>query len=227
MRLGLCVVLAALAAMTFPGATRADCADVTQFVPASSYGSVAGASLCPLESQPIEEMLRTFRHARSLERLQHRRQLESERRERAAAQRAAAARGARFASASKAVAPGAAPTAVKSAIDAANAIAITPYVWGGGHTSFESSGYDCSGAVSYALHGAGLLDAPLTSGALERYGEPGPGRWMTIYASADHAYAVIAGLRWDTVGYGDGVGPRWHREPPYPNGYVVRHPVGY
>ena len=112
--------------------------------------------------------------------------------------------------------PRGAPPAVKAAIAAANSIATTPYVWGGGHGSCYSYGYDCSGAVSFALYGAGLLDTPLTSGALESYGEPGPGRWITIYASATHTYAVIAGLRWDTVGDAPGTGPRWHAEPPYP-----------
>ncbi len=124
-------------------------------------------------------------------------------------------------------APASAPPAVKAAIAAANSITKTPYIWGGGHGSWYSSGYDCSGAVSFALFGGGLLDTPLTSGALESYGEPGPGRWITIYANATHTYAVIAGLRWDTVGDESGTGPRWHAEPPYPEGFVVRHPVGY
>jgi cell wall-associated NlpC family hydrolase len=124
-------------------------------------------------------------------------------------------------------APRSAPPAVKAAIAAANSISTTPYVWGGGHGSWYSYGYDCSGAVSFALYGGGLLDTPLTSGALESYGEPGPGRWITIYASPTHTYAVIAGLRWDTVGDAQGTGPRWHPEPPYPEGFVVRHPTGY
>jgi membrane-bound lytic murein transglycosylase B len=124
-------------------------------------------------------------------------------------------------------APQNAPPAVKAAISAANSIATLPYVWGGGHGSWYSSGYDCSGAVSFALYGAGLLDRPLTSGDLESYGEPGPGRWITIYASPTHTYAEIAGLRWDTVGDAQGTGPRWHTEPPYPEGFVVRHPAGY
>ncbi|HEX3361443.1 MAG TPA: lytic murein transglycosylase, partial [Solirubrobacterales bacterium] len=120
-----------------------------------------------------------------------------------------------------AAAPAGAPPAVKAAIAAANSIATTPYVWGGGHASFYSYGYDCSGAVSFALYGAGLLETPLTSGALESYGEPGPGKWITIYANAEHTYMVIGGLRWDTVGDANGTGPRWHAEPPYPEGFVV------
>jgi membrane-bound lytic murein transglycosylase B len=126
-----------------------------------------------------------------------------------------------------AAAPTAAPPAVKAAIAAANSIATTPYVWGGGHASFYSYGYDCSGAVSFALYGAGLLETPLTSGSLESYGEAGPGKWITIYANATHTYMVIGGLRWDTVGDANGTGPRWHAEPPYPEGFVVRHPIGY
>jgi soluble lytic murein transglycosylase-like protein len=128
---------------------------------------------------------------------------------------------------SLATAPRSAPPAVKAAIAAANSISTTPYVWGGGHSSWYSYGYDCSGAVSFALYGAGLLDRPLVSGELESYGEPGPGKWITIYASPTHTYAVIAGLRWDTVGNENGSGPRWHNEPPYPEGFVVRHPTGY
>ena len=125
-------------------------------------------------------------------------------------------------------APQSAPPAVKAAIAAANSITTTPYVWGGGHGSFYSYGYDCSGAVSFALYGAGLLSTPLTSGSLESYGEEGPGKWITIYANATHTYMTIAGLRFDTAGNPEGVsGPRWHVEPPYPDGFVVRHPAGY
>jgi soluble lytic murein transglycosylase-like protein len=126
-----------------------------------------------------------------------------------------------------AAAPRTAPPAIKAVIAAANSIATTPYVWGGGHGSWYSYGYDCSGAVSFALYGGGLLDTPLTSGSLESYGEPGPGRWITIYANATHTYMTVAGLRWDTVGDAEGTGPRWHVEPPYPDGFVVRHPPGY
>ncbi len=125
-------------------------------------------------------------------------------------------------------APESAPPAVKAAIAAANSITATPYVWGGGHGSWYSYGYDCSGAVSFALYGAGLLSTPLTSGSLESYGEEGPGEWITIYANATHTYMTIAGLRFDTAGNPAGVsGPRWHVEPPYPEGFVVRHPAGY
>ena len=128
----------------------------------------------------------------------------------------------------KALAPLDAPAVVKQVIAAANRISSTPYVWGGGHARWWDRGYDCSGSVSYALHGAGLLEAPLVSGSFMTWGAPGPGRWITIYANRKHVYAVIAGLRWDTGGDTAGTtGPRWHAEPPYPKGFVVRHPVGY
>lgn len=125
-----------------------------------------------------------------------------------------------------ALAPADAPDEVKRAISAANQIVGKPYIWGGGHASWYSKGYDCSGAVSYALGGAGLLEAPVSSGQLEHWGKPGPGRWITVYANAGHTYAVIAGLRWDTVGDAHGTGPRWHAESPYPQGFVARHPAG-
>lgn len=128
----------------------------------------------------------------------------------------------------RAVAPASAPPAVKQVIAAANRIRSTPYIWGGGHGRWWDRGYDCSGAVSYALHGAALLAAPLVSGSFTTWGEPGPGRWITVYANRQHVYAVIAGLRWDTGGDAPGVtGPRWHAEPAYPKGYIVRHPAGY
>ncbi len=126
---------------------------------------------------------------------------------------------------SEASAPASAPAAVQEVISAGNAIATTPYIWGGGHGSFESSGYDCSGAVSYALHGAGLLESPLDSTGLETWGEPGPGQWITVYANAEHAWMVIAGIAFDTVG---GPGPRWHSSPvDSTEGFIARHPPGY
>ncbi|HEY5334193.1 MAG TPA: hypothetical protein VIJ21_11665 [Solirubrobacterales bacterium] len=129
-----------------------------------------------------------------------------------------------FISESEASAPEAAPEQVKGAVAAANAIAMTPYIWGGGHGSFESSGYDCSGAVSYALHGGGLLESPLDSTGLETWGEAGPGKWITVYANAEHAWMIIGGLAFDTVG---GPGPRWHSSPvDSPEGFIVRHPPG-
>jgi hypothetical protein len=129
-----------------------------------------------------------------------------------------------------ALAPPSAPQRIKAAISAANTIIGRPYIWGGGHASWYSRGYDCSGgsgAVSYALAGGGFLSTPLDSRQLESWGAPGPGRWLTVYANAGHAYAVIAGLRWDTVGDARGTGPRWHPALPYPEGFVARHPPGF
>jgi len=125
-----------------------------------------------------------------------------------------------------AIAPAGAPEEVERAISAANAIVGRPYVWGGGHASWNDRGYDCSGAVSYALGGAGLLGAPVASSALMDWGEPGRGKWITVYSNPGHTYAVIAGLRWDTAGEQRGTGPKWHAELPYPEGYVARHPPG-
>jgi peptidoglycan hydrolase-like protein with peptidoglycan-binding domain len=124
-----------------------------------------------------------------------------------------------------AVAPADAPAPVLAAIAAANRITSKPYRYGGGHAKVEDRGYDCSGAVSYALIGAGLLDRPLPSSGLMRYGEPGRGRWITVYAHGGHAYAVIGGLRFDTSGRGED-GPRWRPEPRSRRRYDVRHPPG-
>jgi len=126
-----------------------------------------------------------------------------------------------------ALAPPSAPQRIKAAISAANQIIGRPYIWGGGHDSWYSRGYDCSGAVSYALAGGGFLQAPLDSSRLMRWGAPGRGRWLTVYANPGHAYAVIAGMRWDTVGDARGSGPRWHPALPYPEGFVARHPPGF
>ncbi len=123
--------------------------------------------------------------------------------------------------------PTTAPPAVKAAIAAANKIRTKPYVWGGGHGQWWDEGYDCSGAVSYALHGAGLITVPMDSGEMMGWGEPGKGRWITIYANSGHAFAVIDGLRWDTVGDASGTGPRWHRNMVSTAGFVARHPAGY
>lgn len=127
-----------------------------------------------------------------------------------------------------AVAPAGAPQAVVNAIAAGNAIRKQPYVWGGGHGSFESRGYDCSGAVSYVLHAAGMLSSPLPSGPLMSWGLSGKGRWISVMASPSHAYAVIAGLRFDTSSYGSGgSGPRWRWTKRRPKGFAVRHFSGY
>jgi cell wall-associated NlpC family hydrolase len=127
----------------------------------------------------------------------------------------------------RAIAPPGAPDAVKQVIAAANRINGRPYVWGGGHAGFLSKGYDCSGAVSYALHGAGLLETTMVSGQLAYWGEAGPGSWITIYANADHVFMVVAGLRFDTRGDRFGVsGPRWKMASADPRRFVARHPSG-
>src|SRR3954451_14953329 len=117
------------------------------------------------------------------------------------------------------------PGAVSRAIAAANRIAGVPYRFGGGHRSFRDSGYDCSGSVSYVLHGAGRLSSPLDSSALMSYGAPGRGRWITIYANPGHAYMVIRGRRYDTTGRAE-TGSRWQHVKRSSAGYVVRHPSG-
>jgi hypothetical protein len=127
-----------------------------------------------------------------------------------------------------AYAPGNAPYRVKAAIWAVNSIRHKPYHWGGGHGSFFDSGYDCSGAVSFALHSAGMLNQPLPSEDLLRYGERGRGRWITVYSRHGHTFAIIAGLRLDTTDfrYGGDVGPRWYTEGRNTWGFSARHPEG-
>lgn len=127
-----------------------------------------------------------------------------------------------------AYAPSRAPQNVKNAIWAVNTLRRKPYVWGGGHGSFNDYGYDCSGTVSFALHGAGLISAPMPSSDLMRYGERGHGRWITIYSRPGHTFAVIAGLRLDTTDFrrGGNDGPRWHADLRDTGGYVARHPAG-
>jgi hypothetical protein len=140
--------------------------------------------------------------------------------------RTSASCGARLVS-GRAVAPPGAPATVKRVIAAANRINGRPYVWGGGHLSWLSRGYDCSGAVGYALHGAGLLDVTMVSGQLASWGEPGVGRWITVYANPDHVYMLVAGLRFDTRDAPPGVtGPRWHRASVDASGFAMRHPPG-
>lgn len=124
-----------------------------------------------------------------------------------------------------AVAPPDAPVPVQAAIAAANRITSMPYRWGGGHGRWEDDGYDCSGAVSYVLHGAGLTADPMDSSGLARWGESGAGTWVTVYGRADHAFVVIAGLRFDTSGRGED-GPRWRPEVRSAAHYAARHPSG-
>lgn len=125
----------------------------------------------------------------------------------------------------RAIVPADAPAAVRRLLRAANRINRTPYVWGGGHGSWESAGYDCSGSVGYVLHAAGVLDRFVTSGDLATYGRPGRGRWVTVYAHGGHTYLMVAGLRFDTIAH-KSTGSRWSREPWTTDGYTVRHPAG-
>ena len=126
----------------------------------------------------------------------------------------------------KAIAPEDAPNAVKKVIAAANEIRNKPYKYGGGHGRWKDRGYDCSGAVSYALHGAKLLRAPLDSNGLARYGKKKKGKWITVYGASSHAYMVVAGLRFDTS-MTPGNGPGWSKKMrSTPESYVARHPRG-
>ena len=128
-----------------------------------------------------------------------------------------------------AVAPANAPQTVKQVIAAANAIAFTPYMYGGGHGSWTSSGYDCSGSVGFALHGGGLLSQTEDSGEMETYGSAGAGAWITLWANAGHVYANIAGLWFDTAAQSSANGDdRWSRQRISPrSGFVERHPTAY
>jgi hypothetical protein len=129
----------------------------------------------------------------------------------------------------RAVAPMDAPPVVKKVIAAANKIRTKPYIYGGGHARWWDRGYDCSGAVSFALRGGKFLTSPMPSGPMESWGEAGKGRWITVYANSGHAYAVIAGLRWDTAGNSGSSGPRWSESlsAAASGTFVARHPTGY
>jgi hypothetical protein len=126
------------------------------------------------------------------------------------------------------VPPADAPPRVKAVIAAANQIRSKPYIYGGGHARWWDRGYDCSGSVSFALHGGKFLESPVPSTSLEGWEEEGEGRWITVYSSPGHAYAVIAGVRWDTSGdEGGETGPRWHADLRDNVGFIARHPAGY
>lgn len=124
-----------------------------------------------------------------------------------------------------ATAPAAAPPVVQAVIAAGNAIATKPYIYGGGHGKWEDEGYDCSGSVSYALHGAGLLETSMPSGGFMKWGAAGPGEWITVYANPGHMYMTVAGLRFDTSGRAR-AGTRWQKDPRPTQNYVISHPPG-
>ncbi|MBJ7348813.1 MAG: hypothetical protein JHC87_09620 [Thermoleophilaceae bacterium] len=121
-----------------------------------------------------------------------------------------------------AIAPSDAPASIQAAVAAGNQIRNKPYIWGGGHGSFNAAGYDCSGSVSYVLHAAGVLSSPMASGPLESWGSPGPGNWITVYANAGHVWMTVGGVAFDTSGIG-GNGSRWQPGGKPTGGYVVRH----
>lgn len=123
-----------------------------------------------------------------------------------------------------AVAPSDAPQAIKDVIAAGNRIATKPYIYGGGHGQWNDRGYDCSGSVSYALHGGGLIDTQLDSGSFMSWGSSGRGRWITIYTNPGHAFMVVAGLRFDTSGANPS---RWQSDMRSASGYTIRHPTGF
>jgi cell wall-associated NlpC family hydrolase len=142
----------------------------------------------------------------------------------------------------QAIAPTDAPPEVQAMIAAGNKIATLPYVYGGGHNAtFSGRGYDCSGSVSYALHGGGLLTSPLDSSSFMKWGQKGPGSWVTIYTNPGHAYMVVAGLRFDTSmrtpivsaarksarRAGTFLSTRWSTRMRPSDGYVIRHPAGF
>jgi cell wall-associated NlpC family hydrolase len=119
-----------------------------------------------------------------------------------------------------------APAEVLKIIEAGNAIARTPYKWGGGHGRFLDTGYDCSGSVSFALYAAGLIEGPRDSGGLMSWGQAGPGKWVTIFSSPGHVYMEVAGIRFDTSG-AQATGSRWQNDLRGRRaGFVARHPLG-
>jgi hypothetical protein len=121
--------------------------------------------------------------------------------------------------------PSSAPDSVEAIIRAANAVALLPYVYGGGHARWEDSAYDCSASVSFALAAAGFLKGPLDSTSFMSWGKPGPGKWVTIFANAGHAWMIVAGLRFDTSGLRID-GSRWTAQTRSTSGFVLRHPPG-
>jgi hypothetical protein len=123
----------------------------------------------------------------------------------------------------RASAPAGSPTAVQDVVAGGNAIATFPYRLGGGHGAFIDDAYDCSGSVSYALAAAGLLDTPLTSGELMKWGAPGRGRWITVYANPGHVFMIVGGIRFDTSGRAGLRGSRWQPPQRSAAGFAVRH----
>jgi hypothetical protein len=127
-----------------------------------------------------------------------------------------------------AIPPVNAPPAVQAVIEAGNEIAHLPYRYGGGHTTYEDTAYDCSGSISFVFGSAGLLNSTVVSGQLENWGARGPGKWITVFANAGHTFMYVGGLRFDTVALAEG-GSRWSNRPadePDLKTFAVRHPIG-
>lgn len=121
------------------------------------------------------------------------------------------------------------PWTVHRIVDEANQLQRKPYKWGGGHRTFYDRGYDCSGSVSHVLASAGLLKSPLTAQQFKRYGDSGPGKYITLFVKSDHVFMSVCGLRFDTSEIRDdrGRGPRWRPESRSMKGFIIRHPRGW
>lgn len=229
-----------------PSDSAKECATLVPPPRLTVFPYLTEGDLCASPISSFEAAIDGFHQAEVEERKRLRLKRERERRERIAKRRAerraklmrCAKHIAReYAAEGQANLPLAAPPAVQEVICAASEIDSFPYSWGGGHESdFVPSGdgenggpgYDCSGAVSYALHGGGFLAVDVNSVGLETWGEEGEGRWITVYANATHAWMVVAGVRFDTREPPDGeTGPRWHSTASSPEGFIARHPSGY
>jgi len=178
------------------------------------------AARTALARERLSALSRRARKAARLQKLRH----QLARLEARQARVARSANGIHLATGGAVQPPAGAPVAVARVIAAGNAIAGLPYRYGGGHGSFHDQAYDCSGSVSYALAAAGLLSAPLDSTGFESWGQPGPGRWITVYANAGHAFMVVAGWRFDTSDLGSGT--RWSQSQRSTGGFTARHPPG-
>ena len=207
-----------------PAATAAPGAKATGPAPLRSHPQVVVA-VPPGQAPPVDASTLTPSNARAASDAQVRAELAAFKRAMRRHGAGVAGPRAQILANGQAVAPRNAPAAVKMMITAGNEIARDPYKWGGGHGAWQDDGYDCSGSVSFALAGAGLLQSPLTSGMFMSWGDPGPGRWITIYANNGHVFMVVAGLRYDTSGANGGT--RWQSAAARSySGFTQVHPPG-